>query len=162
MSFDAAVRGGEIGIVVPHSGEQVKIRLPVGIEDGTTLRIAGRGTPAGPGGRSGDAFVTVKVLRHALFRRDGRDLHCDVAVGLAAAGLGGRVDVTTLDGTATVEMPAGTRSGQKLRLRGRGVPASASGPAGDLYAAIQIQPPKELDDRSRELLEEFATRNPGP
>ena len=162
VSFETAVRGGEVDIVVPHSGERVKVRLPVGIEDGATLRIAGRGSPAHRGGRPGDAYVTVHVSPDAVFRREGRDLYCDVTVGLAAAGLGDRIDVVTLDGTATIRMPAGTRSGQKLRLKGRGVPASASGPAGDLYTVVQIQPPKRLDARSRELLEEFAKRNPVP
>jgi DnaJ-class molecular chaperone len=72
------------------------------------------------------------------------------------------VEVATLDGPATIEIPPATRSGQKLRLKGRGVPARGGRGAGDLYAVVQIQPPRRLDPRSRELLEEFARLNPAP
>jgi DnaJ-class molecular chaperone len=95
-----------------------------------------------------------------VFRRDGRDLSCDVSIGIARAALGGKVDVETLDGKATITIPPGTRSGQRLRLRGRGVPSSSGRSAGDLYAVVQIRPPKALDARSRELMEEFARLNP--
>ena len=74
--------------------------------------------------------------------------------------LGGKVEVDTLDGKATINVPPGTRSGQRLRLRGRGVPSSSGKPAGDLYVVVQIHPPKALDARSRELMEEFERLNP--
>jgi DnaJ-class molecular chaperone len=83
-------------------------------------------------------------------------------VGLARAGLGGTVTVPTLNGSSRITLPAGTRSGQKFRLKGEGVPSSAGRPAGDLYAVVQIHPPRSLDARSRELLEEFEKRNPEP
>jgi DnaJ-class molecular chaperone len=140
----------------------MRVRIPPGIEDGGTLRLAARGDAGGPGAAPGDAYLTVRVEPHASFRREGRDLYSDVAIGLARAALGGHVDVATLDGSAKVNVPAGTRSGQRLRLRGRGVPASGSRPAGDLYAVIQIEPPRQLDARSRELLEEFQRLNPLP
>ena len=97
---------------------------------------------------------------HSTFRREGRDLSCDVPVGLATAALGGTVAVPTLEGGSRIQVPAGTRSGQRFRLKGKGVPAAAGLPAGDLYAVLQIHPPKSLDARSRELLEEFRERNP--
>ncbi len=161
VSFETAVLGGEIGIVVPHTGERVKVRLPAGIDDGSMVRLPGKGE-GGPGIAAGDAYVTVHVTPHPAFRRDGLDLHCDVSIGLARAALGGRVVVQTLDGPATIEIPAGSRSGQKFRLKGRGVPGSAGRPGGDLYAVVQIEPPKRLDARSRELLEEFERLNPVP
>jgi DnaJ-class molecular chaperone len=95
-----------------------------------------------------------------VFRREGRHLICEVPVGVARAVLGGQVEVETLDGKATITVPTGTRSGQKLRLRGRGVPSSSGKPAGDLYVVVQIRPPKDLDARSRELMEEFDRLNP--
>lgn len=160
VPFETAVRGGEVEINVAHGPGRMKVRLPVGIDDGTTLRLAGKGEAA-PGG-AGDALLTVRVAPDPTFRRRGNDLTCDVTVGLARAALGGRIDVATLNGPATIEIPPGTRSGQRFRLKGRGVPAQAGRAAGDLYAVVQIQPPKNLDDRSRELLEEFAKLNPVP
>jgi DnaJ-class molecular chaperone len=104
----------------------------------------------------------VHVEPHPIFRREGRNLRVEVCVGLARAALGGKTEVPTLDGKATITIPEGTKSGQKLRLKGRGVPAGGGKPAGDLFAVIQIQPPAELDERSKELLEEFERLNPVP
>jgi len=142
--------------------ERVKVRVPEGVQDGDTVRIAGKGEPGRSGGRSGDAYLIVRVEPHPQFRRDGSDLVCDVPVGIARAALGGAIEVPTLEGRTTIHLPPGTRSGQKLRLKGRGVPSSGGRSAGDLYAIVQIAPPKTLDPRSRELLEEFARLNPVP
>jgi molecular chaperone DnaJ len=142
------------------TNERITVRIPAGIEEGATLRVAGQGN-SGPGG-AGDAYLVVHVEPHPVFRREGNDLVSEVTVGLARAALGGPIVVRTLNGEATVTLPAGTRSGQKLRLAGKGVPAAAGRAAGDLYAVIQIQPPRKLDERSRELLLEFERLNPGP
>ncbi len=164
IPFVQAVQGATVQLAVPRRGGQdrMKVRIPPGIEDGDTLRLPGKGNPGSAGSPPGDAYLTVRIESHPVFRREGRDLICDVPVGLARAALGGAVEVSTLTGKATITLPTGTRSGQKLRLRGRGVPARAGKPAGDLYAVIQIQPPKVLDPRSRELMEEFDRLNPGP
>jgi len=156
VPFLTAVRGDMVELAIPRQGRPtaLKVRIPAGIEDGDTLRLAGKGEAGG------DAYLTIRVDNHPRFRREGRDLICDVAVGVARAVLGGQVEVETLNGKATVTLPAGTRSGQKLRLRGRGVPASPGKTAGDLFAVVQIQPPKVLDARSRELMEEFDRLNP--
>lgn len=138
--------------------ERVKVRIPAGVGDGARVRVPRKGNAGRLGGPPGDAFLRVRVEDHPRFRRDGRDLIVDVAVGLARAALGGRVEIPTLDGSATISIPEGTRSGQRFRLRGRGVPASGGRPAGDLYAVIQIHPPERLDDESRELLEQLAER----
>jgi len=161
VPFLTAVRGGTVGLEFPQAGrqERMKVRIPAGIEDGGTMRLAGKGSPGSP---PGDAYLTVRVEPHSVFRREGRDLVCDVPVGLARAALGGTIEVATLDGKTTIQIPPGTRSGQKLRLRGRGVPAASGRSQGDLFVVIQIRPPKELDARSRELLEEFARLNPDP
>jgi len=140
--------------------DKVKVRIPAGVEDGSTLRIAGRGDAGRAGGAPGNLLLHIRVEPHDRFRREGRDLICDVPVDLARAALGGTMEVPTLNGQATITLPSGTRSGQKFRLRGKGVAGSRGLPAGDLYAVIQIHPPKTLDDRSRELLEEFQRLNP--
>jgi molecular chaperone DnaJ len=140
--------------------EPIKVRIPPGIEDGGRIRIAGKGNDGAAGGPPGDAFVNIRVEPHPMFRRDGDDLVCEVPVGIVKATLGGDVSVPTLDGHATIKIPAGTRGGQRFRLKGRGVPSRPRHAAGDLYAVIQIVTPRELDARSRELLEEFARLNP--
>jgi curved DNA-binding protein len=164
ISLAQAVMGDTLQLAVPRQGtqERIKVRIPPGIGDGDTLRLPGKGEPGSPRSQSGDAYLTVRVEPHPVFRQEGRDLICEVRVGLARAALGGAVEVTTLTDKATITLPAGTRSGQKLRLKGRGAPASGGKPAGDLYAVIQIQPPKVLDPRSRELMEEFDRLNPAP
>jgi len=142
--------------------ERVRVRVPEGIQDGDTVRVPGKGGAGRSGGRPGDAYLVVRVEPHPEFRRDGKDLVCDVPVGIAKAALGGAIEVPTLEGRTTIQLPPGTRSGQKLRLKGKGVPSRGGRAAGDLYAVIQIAPPKKLDPRSRELLEEFARLNPVP
>jgi len=161
IPFVQAVSGGTVEIAIPQRGS-VTARIPAGIEDGGTLRLAGKGLAGAHGGPAGDALLRVEIEPHPVLRRTGRDLYVDVPLGLAHAALGGAIEVPTLDGNATVNVPAGTKSGQKLRLRGRGVPAAQGRAAGDLYAVVQIHPPKQLDARSRELLEEFRRLNPEP
>jgi len=159
IPFVTAVKGDTVEMAIPRQGghERLKVRIPAGIDDGGTMRLAGQGNAGSP---PGDAYLTVHIDRHPVFRRDGRDLICDVPVGVARAVLGGRVEVETLDGKTTINVPPGTRSGQRLRLRGRGVPSSTGKPAGDLHVVVQIHPPKTLDARSRELMEEFERLNP--
>jgi molecular chaperone DnaJ len=141
--------------------ETVKVRIPAGIDDGERIRIPGKGNDGAMGGAAGDAYVNIRVEPHPLFRRDGSDLVCEVPIGIVKAALGGDVEVPTLDGRATIKIPAGTRAGQRFRLKGRGIPARAARQAGDLYAVVQIVTPKQLDERSRELLLEFERLNPG-
>ncbi len=140
--------------------DRVKIRVPAGIEDGGRVRLPAKGDAGVAGGPTGDAFLRIRVEEDGAFRREGNDLLVDLPVGLARAALGGKVSIPTLDGRTTITLPGGTRSGQKLRLRGKGVPAAGSRLPGDLYAVVQIVPPAKLDARSRELLEEFARLNP--
>jgi molecular chaperone DnaJ len=157
------VRSGAGTSVCPDCGgagrmptqDKVKVRIPPGIVDGDKVRVAGKGDGGHSGGPAGDAYLVMRVDEHPLFRREGRNVVCEVPVGVTKAVLGGTVDVPTLDGRATINVPAGTRSGQRFRLKGKGVPASGGTPAGDLYASIQIQPRKKLDARARELFEEL-------
>jgi len=142
--------------------ERLKVRIPSGVRDGDRVRVGGKGDAGAGGGPPGDAYLVIRVAAHPRLRREGRNLLVDVPVGIARASLGGTIRVPTLDGETTIQLPPGTRSGQKLRLKGRGVPARNASPAGDLLAVIQIHPPKDLDARSRELLEELDKLHPNP
>jgi DnaJ-class molecular chaperone len=170
LPFGDAIHGTTVEVAIPRavahgasrvgSHEKVKVRIPAGIDDGERIRIPGKGNDGAGGGPPGDAYVHVRVESHPMFRREGEDLVCDVPIGIVKATLGGDVDVPTLDGRATIKIPAGTRGGQRFRLKGRGVGARNGHPAGHLYAVVQIVTPRELDARSRELLQEFARLNP--
>lgn len=170
LPFTDAIHGTTLEVTIPRElvrsgrrarvNENVKVRIPAGIDDGGRVRIPGKGNDGSGGAPPGDAFVNIRVEPHPLFRRDGSDLVCEVPVGIVRATLGGDVEVPTLDGRATIKIPPGTRGGQRFRLKGRGVPSRGGHAAGDLYAAVQIVTPRDLDARSRELLEEFARLNP--
>jgi molecular chaperone DnaJ len=143
-----------------QSTEKVKTRIPAGIDDAERIRIPGKGNDGIGGGPAGDAYVNVRVEAHPMFRREGDDLVCEVPVGVIKATLGGDLDVPTLEGRAVIKIPAGTRGGQRFRLKGRGVAARAGHPTGHLYAVVQIVTPRDLDPQSRELFEQLARLNP--
>lgn len=163
IPFLTAVRGGETSIdVVRGNGkrETLVVKVPSGTADGAKLRLKGRGEPSPDGGPAGDLLIKVEVLPHPYFTRQGRDLFVDVPVTLAEAALGARIEVPTLDGPKTLPIPAGTASGQKLRLRGQGVPERGDKPAGDLFVVPRIMIPRTLDAESQDLVRQFAERNP--
>jgi len=142
------------------STEKVKTRIPAGIDNAERIRIPGKGNDGVGGGPAGDAYVNIRVEPHPMFRREGDDLVCEVPVGVIKATLGGDLDVPTLEGRAVIKIPAGTRGGQRFRLKGRGVAARAGHPTGHLYAVVQIVTPRDLDAQSRELFEQLARLNP--
>jgi DnaJ-class molecular chaperone len=166
LPFADAIHGTTVEVGIPRAvaraggratvTEKVKTRIPPGIDDGERIRIPGKGNEGAGGGPAGDAYVVIRVEPHPLFKRDGNDLVCEIPIGVVKATLGGDLDVPTLEGRATIKIPPGTRGGQRFRLKGRGVAARAGHPAGDLYAAVQIVTPKNLDARSRELFEELS------
>ena len=127
--------------------------MPAGIREGAKLRLAGQGDPA-PGGTPGDLFLRVRYLPHATFRVDGENLQCDVALAPWEAVLGGKVEVPTLEGNVEMQIPAGSSSGRKFRLRGKGL--GASGKRGDLLARVMIKTPAQLSDDERELWQKLA------
>jgi curved DNA-binding protein len=116
--------------------------------------FGGGGTGGGP---AGDLFLKIAVAPHPRFRLEGGDLHVEVPIAPWTAALGGEADVPTLDGRQRVRVPAGTSSGRRIRLAGKGFPAAAGKAGGDLYAELTIAVPKTLTDRERELYEELAT-----
>jgi molecular chaperone DnaJ len=148
---------GALG-VYPRS-ETVLVPVPAATTDGQVIRVQGKGHAGAGDGRPGDLHVRVRVAPHQAFRRDGLDLHITVPIAVHEAALGARIDVPALEGTARLRVPAGTQSGQRFRLRGRGIPA-ATGEAGDLVVEVRLVLPASLDERSKSLLEEFGRLNP--
>lgn len=133
----------------------VDVRVPPGIADGAVLHLEGLGHAGRHGGRAGDASVTVRVAPHPLYRRDGADLLVEVPVAVHEAALGARVSLPMLDGTrARLKVPPGTQSGQRVRLRERGLPGRG-GHRGDLIAELRVVLPRVLDERAKDLLREF-------
>lgn len=142
--------------------ETLRIELPAGIADGAELRVPQKGHAGSHGGPHGDVCVTVHVEPHPLFRRDGLDLHVVVPVAVHEAGLGGRIEIPTIDGgPARLRLPPGTQSGQRFRLRERGVPSTRDQRRGDLVAEVRVVLPPTLDEPSKALLREFGRLNPG-
>lgn len=163
VPFELAARGGEYEIQLHRGGklERIAARIPAGIESGKTIRLSGQGEPGSNGGSSGDVLITVNIAAHPFYRREGNHLLVDVPVSLTEAALGAKIDVPTLeDGIVTMTLPPGTSSGAKLRLKGKGFRNLKTKAQGDQLVVIKIQVPKDLDDRSRELLTEFAELNP--
>ena len=150
---------GCAGQQVEMRTEPLTIKLPPGLADGARIRIPGKGHVGRNGGAVGDLYISVHVLPHPLFRRDGDDLYLTVPVAVHEAALGAKIDVPSLDGTARLRVPPGTQSGQRFRLRERGVPSARDGRRGDLIVEVRLVLPKMLDERSKELLREFGKIN---
>ena len=135
--------------------QHISLKIPAGVDNGSRLRVAGKGAGGIRGGNNGDLYVVLGVRDSDIFERDGLDLGVDVPVSPITAALGGEVEVPTPEGMATLKIPAGTPNGKLFRLRGKGVPNLRGGSAGDLTARIVIEVPANLDRKQRAALEEF-------
>jgi molecular chaperone DnaJ len=140
--------------------ESVEVRIPAGVQTGTRLRVAGKGNVGTFGAPSGDLYITVRAETHAFFRREGDDIEIRVPVTVTEAGLGAKIEVPTLDGRTLLKVPPGTESGQKFRMRERGVFNSRKNTRGDQIVEVVVQPPKVRDERTKEILRELAQLNP--
>jgi len=133
----------------------LEIKIPAGIDDGMRIRSSGNGEPGRNGGPPGDLYIEIRIRKHELFERDGDDLHVQVPISITTAALGGEVDVPTLDGKVTIDIPEGTQHGKTFRLRGRGIKGVRSSYPGDLYAHIAVETPVKLTEHQRRLLREL-------
>ncbi|MBI1385440.1 MAG: molecular chaperone DnaJ [Rhizobiales bacterium] len=134
----------------------LSVNIPAGVENGTRIRLAGEGEAGLRGGPRGDLYIFLSIAPHQFFQRDGADLFCRVPISMATAALGGQIEVPTLDGSRVrVKIPEGTETGQSFRLRGKGMPVLRSSVIGDLNIQVQVETPKNLNRRQKELLREF-------
>ena len=146
VSLQDAAHGSEARVILP-SGRTLEVKIPAGIEDGKQIRLKGQGQPGQGRGGPGDALITIRISKHRFFEVDGRDLRLDLPVTLYEAVLGGKVNVPTLDGAVELTLPAGARASRTLRLRGKGLPATGSLPAGDLFVTPKIVLPETADEQ---------------
>jgi len=141
--------------------EPLEVRIKAGTRDGQRIRIPGKGNAGGHGGPAGDLYVIIRQGDHPIFQRDADDIRITVPVTATEAALGAKVEVPTIDGRAQLKIPPGTQSGQKLRLREKGVPsATKDGLRGDEIVEIKVTVPMPRDERSKEILRELARLNP--
>jgi molecular chaperone DnaJ len=141
--------------------EPLEVRIKAGTRDGQRIRIPGKGNAGVQGGPPGDLYVIIRTAEHPVFRREGDDIYITVPVTATEAALGGKIEVPTIDGRTLLKIPPGTQSGQKLRLREKGVPsATKDGARGDEIVEIKVTVPMPRDEKTKELLRELARLNP--
>jgi DnaJ-class molecular chaperone len=155
VPFIEATLGGKRGIQLT-GGKEVTLTIPPGTVDGAKMRLKGQGATARGGGPAGDAYITINVEPHALFKRDGDNINCEVPVGLNEAVLGATIRVPTLSGLVDVKVPKNSNTGTVLRLRGKGVPKGNS-EAGDLYVRLKVVLPDEPDEGLISFLQKWSS-----
>ena len=166
ISLEDAYRGGTRTVTlettetepsgrVQRSTRSYDVRIPPGVTDGSTIRLAGQGGPGSGGGAAGDLLLKIHIAPHPTFRVEGHDVHTTLPIAPWEAALGAKVPAPTLAGEVVVTVPAGSQSGQKLRLRGKGLPKRGGG-HGDQIAELRIVVPKQLSDEERELMEKLS------
>jgi len=134
----------------------LSVNIPPGVEDGTRIRLAGEGEVGRAGAAPGDLYIFIAIPPHAIFQREGANVHCRVPLPITTAALGGTIEVPTVDGTRTrVTVPAGTQSGHQFRLRGKGMTVLRSSVRGDMFIEAVVETPVNLSKRQQELLREF-------
>jgi molecular chaperone DnaJ len=135
--------------------KDLKVKVPAGVDEGDQIRLGGEGEAGENGGPHGDLYVQVRLKPHSIFKRDGNDLYCEMPVRFSVATLGGELETPTLDGKASIKIPAGTQSEKIFRLRGKGVRNVRTGQLGDLFCRISVETPVNLTDKQKALLQEL-------
>jgi molecular chaperone DnaJ len=133
----------------------ISVKIPAGVDNGDRIRLTGEGEAGENGGPPGDLYVHVNVQEHAIFKRDGTDLYCDVPISYAMAVLGGELEVPTLDGRVKLKVPPETQSGKLFRLRGKGVKSVRASAKGDLLCRVMVETPVNLTRQQKDLLRDF-------
>lgn len=163
VKFDEAMGGAERKISIKRGDkvERLTVRIPAGVDNGSKVRIAGKGQPGFGGGKSGDLYLRIHVEPHPDFWREDADVYTEVPITIYDAVLGASVDVPTVTGNARMKIPAGTSGGQKFRIAGKGAPyVEQRGKRGDQYVIVKIVPPHRLKGDARKLFEELAEKYP--
>ena len=160
IGFRDAAQGAEKQVGFRRNGqrEELKIKIPAGVDNGSKIRLSGKGSQGEGGGPDGDLFLAIRVLPDQVFTRDGGDLFVDRTIPFSAACLGTSLDVPTLEGDKRIKVPAGIQPGTKIRLKGCGIKPLGSNAKGDLYVKISVHVPETLNADQKKLVEEMATR----
>jgi len=151
LTFHEAIAG--VTKKIDADGRRVTVKIPAGVDDGTRIKVRGRGWPGSAGGAAGDLYVRVRAGKHPIFERNGADLKVTVPITFAEASLGADVTAPTLDGKVTLRIPPGTPTGKTFRVSGRGVTTPKRD--GDLLVTVEVQVPAEVAEDSRALLEQL-------
>ena len=161
IDFLEAVYGAEARLEIRRGNrtEKITVKIPPGVDNGSKVRIAGKGNPGERGSDAGDLYINIRVRLHPLFWREEADIYTEVPISIYEAVLGATVSVPTLDGHAKMRIPEGTESGQKFRLKGKGAQILGKKGTGDQYVVVKIVPPKRVDERTRQLFEDAARTN---
>jgi molecular chaperone DnaJ len=155
ISFEEAIFGAEKTVGL-HNGERVKIKIPAGIDDGMQIRLSGKGgAPRAEGGDPGDLYVAINVRPHKKFTREGGLILSQETISMVEAALGCELEVDTVDGPVVMKVPAGTQSGTDFKLSGHGVPLIRQEGRGPQIVTIQVETPRNLTKKQKELLQEF-------
>ncbi len=164
VTLEEALHGSKRQVSLRRSGsdkvETYQVKIPRGVHEGQRIRLAGQGEAGAGGGKSGDLFLRVRLARHPDFTVEGSDLIYEARIEPWKVVMGGQLEVPTLEGTVRLKIPPGTQGGQRFRIRERGL-SSASGSRGNLYVTIQIQVPKKLTEREREIWKQLAELHGG-
>lgn len=137
--------------------ESIKVKIPAGADTGSRVRLKGMGGPGQGGGTPGDLQIEITVREHPVFKRTGDNIYVEVPVTFGEAALGAKIEVPTLDGASAMTLPAGTQSGQKFKLSGKGFPSTRTGKRGDQYVTIKIAVPKNVTEKARHAIQEIET-----
>jgi len=137
----------------------LSVKIPAGVDQDDRIRLSGEGEAGVNGGPSGDLYVVVQLKPHAVFQREGADLHCEMPIGFSTAALGGEIEIPTLEGHAKVKIPPETQTGQVFRLRNKGIRPVRGSVVGDLYCHVAVETPVKLTSRQKEILREFEAIN---
>jgi DnaJ-class molecular chaperone len=158
VTFRDAAQGAEKQIAFLRNGqrEELKVKIPAGVDNGSKIRISGKGAQGEGGGPAGDLFLIINVLPDPVFIRDGGDLFVERSLPFSAACLGISLDVPTLEGDKRIKVPAGIQPGTKIRLKGCGIKSLGSNAKGDLYVKIGVHIPETLNGEQKNLVEELA------
>jgi DnaJ-class molecular chaperone len=140
--------------------ETVKVRIPAGVDTGSRVRVSGKGEAGTKGAQPGDLYIITNVSPNPIFTRKGDNIHCTIPITVPEAALGAKIEVPTVSGKAQLRIPPGTQSGQVFRLREKGAPSLRGATRGDQYVEVKVVLPRIIDEDSKNLLREFAKRNP--
>lgn len=163
LSLEDAYKGVTTELTINRGGkiERVKVRIPPGVDTGTRVRVAGKGEPGIRGGLPGDLYLITRIKPHPFFERRGSNLYCQVPITFWEAALGGEIEVPTMEGVVKMKIPPGTQSGQKFRLKGKGMPRLKGGGKGDLYVEVKTVTPRNLNGREIQLIRELSQLRKG-